>query len=239
MNARGKKASIFSDSLFPTSYHLTSSTPENRSKRHAFASRLAVKLLNLIWTLSRFCSQSKVSHLDTATGAKYTQRDGETPCGRCASQEGVERIYETSVRLSKESHREEIRAQLEKAKIIQTLKAQLQQNEGGISGLSSVPSFRHASEQGTAMNFGDTSNHYDLSLSTSEFIGLPDAVQDAQGSQGYLFGQSTGYAKALRQLGIVDRWTNVTSDQEFIEHLCTLYFRWEYPLFASVSKEHF
>jgi hypothetical protein len=60
-----------------------------------------------------------------------------------------------------------------------------------------------------------------------------------QGAQGSIFGQSTGNTEAPIQPGIVHRWTNVTSDQEFIEHLCKLYFRWEYPLFASVSKAHF
>jgi hypothetical protein len=34
-------------------------------------------------------------------------------------------------------------------------------------------------------------------------------------------------------------WTNVTSDGAFVEHLMALYFCWEYPTFASLSKEHF
>lgn len=34
-------------------------------------------------------------------------------------------------------------------------------------------------------------------------------------------------------------WTVVTSDHALIKHLLTLYFCWEYPIFASVSKEHF
>ncbi|TAQ84972.1 hypothetical protein B7494_g6707 [Chlorociboria aeruginascens] len=34
-------------------------------------------------------------------------------------------------------------------------------------------------------------------------------------------------------------WTTVTNDEAFIEHLMTLYFCWEYPIFASLSKEHF
>jgi hypothetical protein len=34
-------------------------------------------------------------------------------------------------------------------------------------------------------------------------------------------------------------WTNVTSDGALVEHLMTLYFCWEYPTFASLSKEHF
>jgi hypothetical protein len=34
-------------------------------------------------------------------------------------------------------------------------------------------------------------------------------------------------------------WTTVTSDHALVEHLMALYFCWEYPTFASLSKEHF
>jgi hypothetical protein len=34
-------------------------------------------------------------------------------------------------------------------------------------------------------------------------------------------------------------WTAVTSDRALVEHLMALYFCWEYPTFASLSKEHF
>ncbi|KAF2967583.1 hypothetical protein GQX73_g5972 [Xylaria multiplex] len=34
-------------------------------------------------------------------------------------------------------------------------------------------------------------------------------------------------------------WTNVTNDSAFVQHLLALYFCWEYPTFASLSKEHF
>ncbi|KAK4178263.1 fungal-specific transcription factor domain-containing protein [Triangularia setosa] len=34
-------------------------------------------------------------------------------------------------------------------------------------------------------------------------------------------------------------WTNITSDPALVQHLLALYFCWEYPTFASLSKEHF
>lgn len=34
-------------------------------------------------------------------------------------------------------------------------------------------------------------------------------------------------------------WTTVTSDAGLVQHLLALYFCWEYPTFASLSKEHF
>ncbi|KAF5018321.1 hypothetical protein F66182_9705 [Fusarium sp. NRRL 66182] len=34
-------------------------------------------------------------------------------------------------------------------------------------------------------------------------------------------------------------WTTITSDAILVQHLLALYFCWEYPTFASLSKEHF
>jgi len=34
-------------------------------------------------------------------------------------------------------------------------------------------------------------------------------------------------------------WTNVTSDIQLVRHLLELYFCWEYPTLASLSREHF
>ncbi|KAG7426153.1 Nitrogen assimilation transcription factor nit-4 [Fusarium oxysporum f. sp. raphani] len=34
-------------------------------------------------------------------------------------------------------------------------------------------------------------------------------------------------------------WTAITSDSTLVQHLLALYFCWEYPTFASLSKEHF
>lgn len=34
-------------------------------------------------------------------------------------------------------------------------------------------------------------------------------------------------------------WTGITADKGLVQHLLALYFCWEYPTFASLSKEHF
>ncbi|KAI8631629.1 hypothetical protein F5Y19DRAFT_400275 [Xylariaceae sp. FL1651] len=34
-------------------------------------------------------------------------------------------------------------------------------------------------------------------------------------------------------------WTSITTDSALVQHLLALYFCWEYPTFASLSKEHF
>lgn len=36
-----------------------------------------------------------------------------------------------------------------------------------------------------------------------------------------------------------ESWTTVTGNREVVEHLLALYFCWEYPIFASMSKQHF
>jgi hypothetical protein len=145
------------------------------------------------------------------------------------------------VRLSKEALREEIadlRAQLQQSKTaVQNLTAQLQQNEGANQNLFTLPSSGYVSQQGNPMPFGGMSNRFDLSLPALESTEVPGVSQIL--AQTDIFEQSTGHTEAQNQLGTVERWTVVTSDQEFIQHLYTLYFRWEYPLFASVSKEHF
>lgn len=38
---------------------------------------------------------------------------------------------------------------------------------------------------------------------------------------------------------VAKTWTTVTSDVNLVAHLLALYFCWEYPTFASLSKEHF
>jgi hypothetical protein len=42
-----------------------------------------------------------------------------------------------------------------------------------------------------------------------------------------------------RELHKGTTWTTVTQDLEVVEHLMSLYFCWEYPVFASFSKRHF
>ena len=148
------------------------------------------------------------------------------PCGRCATH-GSECTYEISVRSSKEALREEIR----------DLKAQLQQSEETIRKLSALQSSGYASQEGTMMPLGNLSKELDSYLSTSDNLAAPGLSHAHY--QGPVLRPSIEHTMAQNQFGVVDRWTDITSNQEFIEHLSTLYFRWEYPLFASVSKEHF
>lgn len=40
-------------------------------------------------------------------------------------------------------------------------------------------------------------------------------------------------------IGLATTWTEVSHDDALVQHLLALYFCWEYPTFASLSKEHF
>ena len=71
--------------------------------------------------------------------------------------------------------------------------------------------------------------------------GHPDVTTQSAKEQGkgYLLGP--GFSTEDHNQGPFSNhtWTQVTSDRELVEHLMALYFCWEYPTFASLSKEHF
>ena len=50
---------------------------------------------------------------------------------------------------------------------------------------------------------------------------------------------STHGEKAQPEEQIPDTWTYVSDDPKWVYHLMTLYFCWEYPTFASLSKDYF
>ena len=68
---------------------------------------------------------------------------------------------------------------------------------------------------------------------------MVNSIQIGRG-QNHILGPSFGHEEHPRQiLPREDGWTTVTTNISFIEHLLTLYFCWEYPTFASLSKEQF
>lgn len=75
---------------------------------------------------------------------------------------------------------------------------------------------------------------------TTDYPNLDSTVLHArdQGQQaifGHEFGGDNSDPKSFGPLS----WTNVTSDRQLVDHLIALYFCWEHPIFASLSKEHF
>jgi hypothetical protein len=75
---------------------------------------------------------------------------------------------------------------------------------------------------------------------TSGSDSLDTTVQWArEQGRGYILGNDFGSEEDRNSPRVNEPWTQVTSDGEFVEHLMALYFCWEYPTFASLSKEHF
>jgi hypothetical protein len=57
--------------------------------------------------------------------------------------------------------------------------------------------------------------------------------------QNFILGRDTNPDTNSPGGGYAGNWTAVTSDNTFVNHIMALYFCWEYPTFASLSKEHF
>ncbi|KAK4156801.1 fungal-specific transcription factor domain-containing protein [Chaetomidium leptoderma] len=63
-------------------------------------------------------------------------------------------------------------------------------------------------------------------------------VDDSEASRGRGFGHILSSDVPEMQVP-PGTWTKLTSDAGLVQHLLSLYFCWEYPTFASLSKEHF
>lgn len=70
---------------------------------------------------------------------------------------------------------------------------------------------------------------------------VEDSASQMQGGEPQRYrGPEQVFAPEVPQLNApATTWTDITSDTAFVQHLLALYFCWEYPTFASLSKEHF
>ncbi|UKZ60995.1 uncharacterized protein TrAtP1_002267 [Trichoderma atroviride] len=67
---------------------------------------------------------------------------------------------------------------------------------------------------------------------TMQADSLPDGIQRFRGSEQIL-------SPLDEPKPPPGSWTSITNDVNLVQHLLALYFCWEYPTFASLSKEHF
>ncbi|KAH6607055.1 nitrogen assimilation transcription factor nira, partial [Trichoderma cornu-damae] len=63
---------------------------------------------------------------------------------------------------------------------------------------------------------------------------VPDCMQRFRGPEQVLSPLNQPHVKAPP-----GTWTRITNNVDLVQHLLALYFCWEYPTFASLSKEHF
>lgn len=69
---------------------------------------------------------------------------------------------------------------------------------------------------------------------------IADGQSDSQPSEGNYRGLDQVLTPDMPPpSGLPTTWTEVSSDGGLVQHLLALYFCWEYPTFASLSKEHF
>jgi hypothetical protein len=73
---------------------------------------------------------------------------------------------------------------------------------------------------------------------------LPDTGNTMQSwkSAGYSYGSQDCIEEERfdhTMQGVDMQWTEVSSDKAMIEHMFALYFCWEYPIFQTLSREHF
>jgi hypothetical protein len=73
-------------------------------------------------------------------------------------------------------------------------------------------------------------NHSEESETTIQWV--------REQGRGYILGHRFAAERDQSSTNL-EPWTKVTNDNELVEHLMALYFCWEYPTFASLSKEHF
>lgn len=206
---------------------------------------------------------------------KRTKCDGELPCSRCESREGLVCVYEPHLRQTKEV----IQAELVRVRdewrsmdaVLRLLKTHdqpeiiLNQLRSGTpltdiaksrssERSSASPSMMLASSprSSTLLRNSDSPSKSAVRSSSSSPQSSTHANLPTQGVQGTEFPQS-----GLAHLFLDNRhrlpeqehqstsrfpparWTSVTSNNNLVDHLLALYFCWEYPTFASLSKEHF
>lgn len=86
----------------------------------------------------------------------------------------------------------------------------------------------------------DVDQHVD-STRQSRIGSWGDAMNVDQSSEGgsVYWGLDQALAPLAPTQMKASTWTNITTDVPLVQHMLALYFCWEYPTFASLSKEHF
>ncbi|CZT13581.1 uncharacterized protein RAG0_17080 [Rhynchosporium agropyri] len=157
--------------------------------------------------------------------------DGNNPCGRCERNDATSCHYDTSVKIKKEDLRTTIRdlqnyrqmsedvfACLASGQHRSLILQELQKGNtlGGIWGQVSEASTDVESQLRAERYEDNLESTSDVAENTRE-----EPNQDNDEEQG------------------VRSWTRIISDEVLIQHLLSLYFCWEYPIFATLSRQHF
>ncbi|KAG5982006.1 hypothetical protein E4U55_002420 [Claviceps digitariae] len=187
-------------------------------------------------------------HACTECRRKRAKCDGKTPCRRCEAQNNIECVYETRLRQSKAELRAEVRHLRRRQDATRHVMAALGQTEvsehvmmrlwGGhsVQDVSRwLGEIRRDGVSGSPRPFlpahSAPSPSPAPSLSPSSHDGINALAFRGRSSVLWPSGEPTTRAGTS--------WTRITSDPDLVEHLLALYFCWEYPTFASLSREHY
>lgn len=191
--------------------------------------------------------------------------DGQRPCGRCQIHSIPECRYDVAIRQSKEELRTELQSLRDRQDSTDQLLSALTEPElsgqvlerlragQSLDGILSWASEARSSSgtiSSSTISGGTTTRSGSTLAALSEHASREAGQGSEKGSShntpavdypGYTFSpdqvlwpQGLPSTEASSEV-----WTTVSSDPTLIRHLLALYFCWEYPIFASLSREHF
>ncbi|KAG0649229.1 Nitrogen assimilation transcription factor nit-4 [Hyphodiscus hymeniophilus] len=195
------------------------------------------------------CVECKRKRTKAGILSSVRQCDGQNPCARCISQDGVVCHYEVSVRVSKGTLKAEIErlqdyqqssefvfGKLASGNHVDFIVQELQNGKtlrdiqislgGPLSGAQANGYSLPPSEISSTNDYSENSSQQDYS-----------GVDKEDGGRGISGDQDT--EPELGTYEDAEPWTTITSDNDLIEHLLSLYACWEYPIFASFAMQHF
>lgn len=200
-----------------------------------------------------------VSNKDSATSVLDQLRSGETVESISKKLEQVDAEDALNTKFRRDSDQQAIRSALRLARSIEGSPASIPTNSDRDRSTSTP---RHHAEQSAITNQGgggESSNYEGLarnsfvSRTRTDVEGLTGRAKPliSRSDPGSGTRSPVDNATETRAHGqdiilgfdtlpsFTGRWTNVTPNIEFVNHIMALYFCWEYPTFASLNKEHF
>jgi hypothetical protein len=211
----------------------------------------------------RDVQRSRFSLFSIESSLILVQCDGQKPCSSCTSRNIIECIYEVPSRVSKENMRKEIeqlhgRLHLRGTVIdalamdessdpvLQQLRDKVPIEEIADQVYKSFPWLRTRRPPPREETMSSETNYSSYETFASEHWrphppDLGRTMQPWKGTDYIPYSQESieGDQPEQAMHGIDTQWTEVGSDKAMIEHMFALYFGWEYPIFQTLSKEHF
>ncbi|XMA13646.1 hypothetical protein WAI453_006437 [Rhynchosporium graminicola] len=158
---------------------------------------------------------------------RKTKCDGNNPCGKCESNGATACHYDVPVNASKEVLRTTIRELQKYRQMSEDVFASLGLGYCRILMLQALQDGNTLESIWQRLNesIADGQSRLDVEQNKHDMEQAREVVEYARRDP------------EEEQDG--EPWTRVTSDDVFIEHLLSLYFCWEYPIFATLSQQHF